>query len=552
MAQSKWIGQTIGGRYQIEALLGQGGMSAVYRANDPNLRRPVAIKLIHAHLSGEPDFVRRFQEEAAAVARLRHPNIIQVYDFNNDDDTYYIVFEFIPGETLQARLKRMFSANRQLETEETVNTIATLAEAIDYAHKQGLVHRDIKPANVMMNVHNQPILMDFGIVKIVGGTQHTATGATVGTARYMAPEQIRGEQVDGRTDIYSLGVTLFEMLSGRAPFEADSAMTVMMMHINDPVPSLALLRPDLPPALVAIVNKCLAKNPATRFQTAGDMATALRQSLKMPAGKPTIAPVSPADATVVESSPLTIPPKPAKPAPQPAPAIPPPAAQPIPQPTAQPSNNRSQLLIAAAALGALFLVCLLVSAILILPSLQKETATPTQPVVAALTETPTPPVNPTDTQQATIVGPATTEIPPLAATPTSPPPATATLPPPTDTPPPSPTAGPTDTATVPVIPYARINNITINSDNRYVVDYETFGYSEGLPGQHVHFFFNTVDPANAGVPGSGPWVLYGGPRPFTGYSLAERPAGATQLCILVANANHSIQLGSGNCFDLPG
>lgn len=551
MAQPKWIGQTIGGRYQIEALLGQGGMSAVYRANDPNLRRPVAIKLIHAHLSGEPDFVRRFQEEAAAVARLRHSNIIQVYDFNNDDDTYYIVFEFIPGETLQARLKRMFTANRQLETEETLTTIATLAEAIDYAHKQGLVHRDIKPANVMMNVHNQPILMDFGIVKIVGGTQHTATGATVGTARYMAPEQIRGEQVDGRTDIYSLGVTLFEMLSGRAPFEADSAMTVMMMHINDPVPNLALLRPDLPPALVAIVNKCLAKNPAARFQTAGDMAIALRQSLKMAAERPIVAPVSPAEATVVERPSPTIPPRPPKPAAQPVPPPPPPTPSPV-QPTPAQDNKRSQLLIAGSALGALFLVCLLVSAILILPSLRKEAATPTQPAVAALTETPPPTTsaNPTDSQPATVVVPATTEIPPLAATPTLP--ATATLPPPSDTPTASPTAGPTDTATVPVVPYARINSITINSDNRYVVDYETFGYTEGLPGQHVHFFFNTVDPANAGVPGSGPWILYGGPRPFTGYGLAERPAGATQLCILVANADHSIQLGSGNCFDLPG
>lgn len=548
MAQPGWIGQTIGGRYQIEQLLGQGGMSAVYRANDPNLRRPVAVKLIHAHLSDEPDFVRRFQEEAAAVARLRHPNIIQVYDFNNDNQTYYIVFEFIPGETLQARLKRMFTANRTLELEESVTTIATLAEAIDYAHKQGLVHRDIKPANVMMNVHNQPILMDFGIVKIVGGTQHTATGATVGTARYMAPEQIRGEQVDGRTDIYSLGVTLFEMLSGRAPFEADSAMTVMMMHINDPVPNLALLRPDIPPALVAIVNKCLAKNPAARFQTAGEMAVALRQPFKMSIGGP---PPAPIEATVIEKTlPPTpiIPPKPVKPITQPPSPIPaPPVVQPAPP---KESDTSSRLIVAGITLGALLLVCLVVSAVLVLPRLLNPS--PTATAVAALTETPSPSpttaVNPTENQQPTITVPVATETPPLAAPPTNLPPATATLPPPSATP----TTGPTNTATVPVTPYARINNITLNSDNRYVVDYETFGYTEGLPGQHVHFFFDTVQPGNAGVPGSGPWVLYGGPRPFTGYGVNERPAGANQLCILVANADHSIQLGSGNCFSLPG
>ena len=174
MSRPNWIGQTLGGRYKIDALLGQGGMSAVYRGEDPNLRRTVAIKLIHSHLTGDPEFVRRFEAEAAAVAQLRHPNIIQVYDFNHDEDTYYMVLEFLPGDTLQNRLR---SAGHGLPLEEALEIAAGVADAVDYAHKRGLIHRDIKPANVMLNPQGQPVLMDFGIAKIMGGAQHTATGA---------------------------------------------------------------------------------------------------------------------------------------------------------------------------------------------------------------------------------------------------------------------------------------------------------------------------------------------------------------------------------------
>ncbi len=275
MAKPTWIGKTLGGRYEIESLLGQGGMSAVYKATDPNLGRVVAVKLIHPHLSSDTEFVRRFEEEARAVAQLRHPNI-QVYDFDHDEDAYYIVFEFVPGETLQARLKRLHEDGRRMSLERTLSIGSQVGDALHYAHNRGLIHRDVKPANVMLNVHNEPILMDFGIVKIVGGTQHTATGAVMGTARYMSPEQIKGERVDERTDLYSLGVMLFEMASGRAPFEADSAMTIMMMHVNDPVPDLSTLRPDVPLALKRIINEALAKNPGDRFQEAGEISEALR------------------------------------------------------------------------------------------------------------------------------------------------------------------------------------------------------------------------------------------------------------------------------------
>ena len=221
MSQPSWIGRTLSGRYRIDALLGQGGMSAVYKATDPNLKRVVAIKLIHSHLSGDTQFIKRFEEEAAAVASLRHPNIVQVFDFNADEGTYYMVLEFLPGETLQDRLKRLSDEKRLLTIEESIQYTINICDALGYAHQRGMVHRDIKPANIMLDIHNQAILMDFGIVKIVGGDSHTATGAVVGTARYMSPEIIRAEVPDARADIYSLGVTLYEMLSGRPPFMAD-------------------------------------------------------------------------------------------------------------------------------------------------------------------------------------------------------------------------------------------------------------------------------------------------------------------------------------------
>ena len=278
MARTDWIGQTLNGRYQIQELLGKGGMSAVYKANDPNLRRVVAIKLIHQHLSDDPEFVRRFEEEAAAVAQLRHPNLIQVFDFTHDEGTYYIVFEFVPGETLQDRLKRVKMSNQQMDIDEVIDFTSKSADGLDYAHEKGLIHRDIKPANIIINLQGDPIVMDFGIAKIIGGTQHTATGAVLGTARYMSPEQIMGEKITPSTDFYSLGVVLYEMLGGRPPFEADSAMTLMMMHMSDPVPDLSMIRADVSPELVAVVNKTLAKDSKDRYQTGQELAEALRSA----------------------------------------------------------------------------------------------------------------------------------------------------------------------------------------------------------------------------------------------------------------------------------
>jgi tRNA A-37 threonylcarbamoyl transferase component Bud32 len=270
-------GQTLNGRYQIETHISQGGMATVYRATDLNLGRVVAVKIIHPHLSRDAEFVRRFEKEAKTIAQLRHPNIVQIFDYNHDDSIYYIVLEMVIGETLQTRLKRLTNDSRTLELEETIAIAAGMGNALEYAHSQGVIHRDVKPANVLLNVQGEAILTDFGIAKMLGETQHTATGAVLGTARYMSPEQIKGRRIDGRTDIYSLGVMLFEMVGGRLPFESDSVMTMMMMHVNDPVPDLRRIRPDVPSALIAIINKALAKEPDARYQSAEVMADALHR-----------------------------------------------------------------------------------------------------------------------------------------------------------------------------------------------------------------------------------------------------------------------------------
>jgi serine/threonine-protein kinase len=510
MNSPSWIGRTLSNRYKIEALLGQGGMSAVYKATDPNLKRVVAIKLIHPHLSSDPMFVQRFESEAAAVASLRHSNIVQVYDFNNDDGTYYMVLEFIAGETLQDRMKRLVDNGRQLSLEETLKFMINISDAMGYAHQRGMVHRDIKPANIMLDVHGQAILMDFGIVKILGGDSHTTTGALVGTARYMSPEIIRGTSADHRADIYSLGVTFFEMLSGRPPFVADSAMTLMMMHLNDPVPDVRDFRADVPAEIKHILEKCLAKDRDNRYQSAEELSADLRQALE---GKK-----KPAASTAT----IKVPKKETeKISPPPAPLIvdsppqqsytPPPPSNYTPA-TVEINKPRSFRTLGFIGAGIFGLICL-VAIFAIGGSILSDVFAPSPP-----TETPT--LSFTDTPAIIF-----TETPAETATP-------------------EPTATPTG-------PYVVITSITLEN-NKYVVNYEV-GNFEGQ-NYHVHMFFDTVPPENAGSPGNGPWKLtYGnyGPSPFTQYGPANKPATASQMCALVANPNHSVILNTGNCVDLP-
>jgi serine/threonine-protein kinase len=279
MEQESWIGRSLGGRYQIEELLGRGGMSVVYRATDPKLKRTVAVKLIHPHLSRDDDFIRRFKTEAASIAAFRHPNIVQVYDFDYDGENYFMVMEYIAGGTLQNQLRQLKKLETVMHPEQAIRVIIGICDALAYAHKLGAIHRDIKPANIMLTDEEQPILMDFGLVKILNATSHTATGAIIGTARYMPPEIINDEAPDERSDIYSLGITLYEALTSAPPFDAESVLTLVTMHLNDPVPDLSASRPDIPHGLMRIINKSLEKDRNDRYSSAHEMGRDLKRIL---------------------------------------------------------------------------------------------------------------------------------------------------------------------------------------------------------------------------------------------------------------------------------
>jgi len=285
------IGRTLG-RYKITALVGQGGMATVYRATHPGLEQTVAIKVLHAHMATDPDMLGRFQQEARAVAALRHPNIVRVVDFDCIDDLYFMVMEYIDGLTLSEHLSDRAAGGRRLPAAEVLELFEPLCSAVDYAHGQGMIHRDIKPANVLLTAQGEPVLTDYGIAKIVGVAQHTATGTVMGSAYYMSPEQAQGIAVDGRTDIYSLGVMLFESLTGRVPYQGDTLATVLVKHITAPVPAVSPLNAELPPLIDGLMRVALAKDPGERFQTGQALAAALRRGLGPQAAQSGAAPAT--------------------------------------------------------------------------------------------------------------------------------------------------------------------------------------------------------------------------------------------------------------------
>lgn len=269
MADS-FIGRTIG-KYQIVEHLGRGGMAEVYKAYQPALDRYVAIKLMHSFLADDEDFLGRFQREAKAIGRLRHPNIVQVHDFDVANGIYYMVMEFIDGYTLKNKLVDLASRNERLPLETALRITRDVAGALAYAHDRGMVHRDVKPANVMINRDNQVILTDFGIAKILSGPQFTASGAMIGTPAYMSPEQGLGEAGDARSDIYSLGIMLFQMTTGQLPYDADTPLAIVLKHVNNALPIPSQLNPSVQPDVERVIFKALAKNPDDRYQTATEL-----------------------------------------------------------------------------------------------------------------------------------------------------------------------------------------------------------------------------------------------------------------------------------------
>ncbi len=258
------------GRYEIKAELGRGGMATVYRANDPRFEREVAIKVLPREMLHDPQFRTRFEREAKTIALLEHPAIVPVYDFGEEDGQPYFVMRFMTGGSLSDRLK-----NGPISVKEAARLFARLAPALDSAHAKGIIHRDLKPGNILFDQYGEPYVSDFGIAKLTESQASVTGSAIVGTPAYMSPEQAQGESVDGRADVYGLGVILFEALTGQQPFLGDTPMSVVVKHITDPVPHILDLKPDLPTGVEKIVEKALAKDKNERFATCQHLADAL-------------------------------------------------------------------------------------------------------------------------------------------------------------------------------------------------------------------------------------------------------------------------------------
>jgi len=285
----EWVGHIIG-KVRIEKFLARGGMAEVYLGTHLTLERPVAVKVLHSHIESEPELLSRFQREAKVIASLRHSNIVQVLDFDTHEGHPYIVMEYISGLSFSSYLRNLHEKNQGLSYKQIAHLLKSISSALDYAHSQGVIHRDIKPANILLHSNNgdfvidrpitqstEPIISDFGLVRIVHSGTQTASGIVSGTPKYMSPEQARGDMVDNRTDIYSLGVVLYELLAGHPPFDGDTTLIIIYKHIHEPPPPIE----NIPAPLQDVVNRALAKDPDDRYQTAGDFARSFMETIGM-------------------------------------------------------------------------------------------------------------------------------------------------------------------------------------------------------------------------------------------------------------------------------
>ena len=269
-------GEVIAERYEVEKLVGTGGMSSVYRARDTLLERHVALKVLHPHYGDDPEYVERFRREARSVAQLSHPHIVTVIDRGEDDGQQFIVFEYIDGENL----KQMLARTGPLPARRALELAIEIADALAFAHEHGLIHRDVKPQNVLVSPDGDARVTDFGIARSLD-VEHgvTQTGTVLGTSNYLSPEQASGKPTTPATDVYSLGVVLYELLTNEVPFPGDNFVAVAMKHLNELPPDLLEQRRDIPMRIAAAVDRALEKDPALRFPSMDQFAWELRQCL---------------------------------------------------------------------------------------------------------------------------------------------------------------------------------------------------------------------------------------------------------------------------------
>ncbi len=278
-ASAQMIGTVLSDRYRLEAKLGSGGMSTVYLARDEVLDRPVAVKLMHREMTEQPEQLERFNQEARAVAKLSNPNVVAVIDAGEDGGRPYIVLEYVQGETLKQRISRVGA----LDATEALAYGLEVAQGLAVAHEREMVHRDVKPQNVLIDSTGRAKLTDFGISRQLKDEGVTATGRVIGTTDYVAPEQAMGKEVDPRSDIYSLGIVLYEMFTGDVPFQADNQIGVAMKHVNEQIPDVQAARPDISAASARVVDRSTAKNADDRYQTIEEMAEDLQAALEVEA-----------------------------------------------------------------------------------------------------------------------------------------------------------------------------------------------------------------------------------------------------------------------------
>jgi serine/threonine protein kinase len=310
------IGKTLG-QFEILEEIGRGGMATVYRARQTSINRVVAVKILPRHLLHDPGFFERFEREVDVIAHLEHPHILPIYDYGEADGIPYIAMRYLAGGSMAQLIRRTMGA---MPLDQLEKPFVQVAQALDYAHQQGIIHRDLKPGNIMMDETGNAYLSDFGIARVLGS--NLTGSAIIGTPAYMSPEQANGLPLDARSDIYALGVVLFELITGREPYQAETPMALLLKHINEPLPPFKNYRDDVPDAVEGVVGKATAKDPNQRFSSAGDMARAFQEALHKPAAAPTRKAAVAEDPPTVIPSPVTPPPLQAIPAASPGTAMP--------------------------------------------------------------------------------------------------------------------------------------------------------------------------------------------------------------------------------------